>query len=213
MNIMHRVALAGFLVLATGCGLAQGKGQDHGWYVAVDYGESHLENNELSINSVEKDESSVALSIRVGYRFTRRFALDVGYTDIGDFTARFIPYCTPGPRCQPHDLNRSIYGYQVNAIGTWPVARYFHLKGALRGFRREMESSSTDPVYGTSGWHETGSVLGLSIGIAIPINEHFELGFDYTDYRDLWTGTASGLVLPHYEQESSLVTLGLRFNF
>ena len=108
MNFRQRLALGGYLALAAGCGFSQGKGHDHGWYVAVDYGKSHLENNDLSINSVEKDESSGALSIRVGYRFTRRFALDVGYTDIGDFTARFIPYCTPGPRCQPQDLNRSI---------------------------------------------------------------------------------------------------------
>jgi hypothetical protein len=214
MNTSHRVALAGLLALAATSPPAWGQGHDNGWYLAVDYGKSHIGSNVLSINSVDKDESSEAWAVRAGYRFTRRFAVDVGYIDIGDFHQRYVPYCAPGPRCQPYESTLSIYGYQVNAIGTWPIARYFHLKGAVRGFHRKMESSFTDPVYGTNGWHEIGTILGIAVGIAVPINESFEIGLDYTDYRgDIWLGIVFGLGPVLYEHESSLATLGLRFNF
>ena len=204
-------ALALLLSLGVG-GLAQGAGHD--WYVGLDYGESRLEGDDDYYSLVNRDFESDTFAVRVGYRFTRYFTLEAGYTDIGDFSATYLPPCPPvvGLVCQ-YDSRTSIKGIQLNSVFTWPIAEHFHLKGVLGATYRELKASISYPDTTTS-WSDRTSVFSYGAGIAIPINERFEIDVDYVWYREVGLGLTLGSSLGVIDEaESRTATLGLRFRF
>jgi OOP family OmpA-OmpF porin len=177
------------------------------WYAGVDYGESRLDSD--SLYSADRDDTSDTWSIRFGYRFTRYFALEAGYIDIGDFSESFAGPCMG---CGGGSTT-SIDGLLVNAIGTWPVAEHFHLKGVLGATYRELNVSVVGSGF-RNQWSEKTTIFSFGAGIAIPINERFEIDVDYTHYREIGLGLTVGSSLGVYDNaESNLATLGLRFRF
>ena len=207
------LGLVSFLCLAAGGAYAQGGGGAHNWYAGIDYGQSQLDMDDASPGAVERDDNSDAFAIRVGYRFSRYFSLEAGYTDVGSFSASYVPPCPPGPLCQPYDTKQSIDGLLVSALGTWPVAEHFHLKGALGAIYREFEASVTYPT-STTSYSERSTVLSFGVGIAVPITDRFEVDLDYTHYREIGLGlTLSSTLGIINEGESSVTTLGVRFRF
>jgi opacity protein-like surface antigen len=211
MTNKPRLTLA--LLLSLGItGLAQGAG--HNWYVGVDYGESRLEGADDNYSLVNRDYESDTFALRVGYCFSRYFTLEAGYTDIGDFSATYLPPCTPviGAVCE-YDSKTSIKGVQLNSVFTWPVAEHFHLKGVLGATYRELQASIAYPNTTTS-WSDKTTVFSYGAGIAIPINDRFEIDVDYVWYREIGLGLTLGSSLGVIDQaESQTATLGLRFRF
>jgi hypothetical protein len=201
------------LLLSLGVtGLAQGAG--HKWYVGVDYGESRLEGDDDNYSLVNRDFESETFALRIGYRFSRYFTLEAGYTDIGDFSATYLPPCPPmiGMICQYYSKT-SIKGFQLNSVFTWPVAEHFHLKGTLGATYRELKASIAYPNTTTS-WSDKTNVFSYGAGIAIPINERFEIDVDYVWYREIGLGLTLGSSVGVIDEaESQTATLGLRFRF
>jgi len=197
--------------------LAQGTGGDRGWYAGIDLGQSKLEQNAPVPAVVNRDDTSSAWGIRAGYRFVEYFALEAGYADLGDFETTYVPLCaiTPPSACPSAVAGTSIDGFTLTAVGTWPVARHFHLKGTLGGIYRELEATIRDNNYtGSGGWSETNTAFSYGIGIAVPVNAHFEIDLDYTWYREIGLGlNLDNNVLVVDESESSVAMLGLRYSF
>ena len=202
--------LAGLLWLFATAAFSQGAGVKDGWYVGVDLGQSDFESESSFIGAVERDDSSSSWSLRAGYRFSRFFSLEGGYTDIGDFSAVIDIDC---PSCVPIDASISIDGFFVHAVGTWPIARHFHLKGLVGITHRQMDNvwtSSQD----TMSWSDSANITTLAAGIAVPINDRFEVGLDYTHYREIGLGLTLGSELGAFDEaEASVLSLGLRFRF
>lgn len=186
---------------------------DHNWYVGVDYGESRLAGDD-GYSITNRDFSSDTFGVRVGYRFTRYFTLEAGYIDIGDFSGTYLPACPPavGMVCEAHSQT-SIKGIQLNSVFTWPAAKHFHLKGVLGATYRELEASVTYPT-ATNRWSDKANVFSYGAGVAIPINERFEIDFDYVWYREIGLGLTLGSSVGVIDEaESQTATLGLRFRF
>ena len=206
-----RKALALLLSLSV-AGLTHGAGHD--WYVGVDYGESRLEGDDDNYSLVNRDFESDTFALRVGYRFSRYFTLEAGYTDIGDFSATYLPPCPAmvGAVCE-YDSETSIKGIQLNSVFTWPVAEHFHVKGILGATYRELKASIDDPNTTTS-WSDKTTVFSYGAGIAIPINERFEIDVDHVWYREVGLGLTLGSSLGVIDEaESRTATLGLRVRF
>jgi opacity protein-like surface antigen len=201
------------LLLSLGVtGLAQGAG--HKWYVGVDYGESRLEGDDDNYSLVNRDFESETFALRIGYRFSRYFTLEAGYTDIGDFSATYLPPCPAmvGVVCE-YDSTTSIKGIQLNSVFTWPVAEHFHVKGVLGATDREFKARIDYPN-ATTSWSDKTTVFSYGAGIAIPINERFEIDVDYVWYREVGLGLTLGSSLGVIDEaESQTATLGLRFRF
>jgi hypothetical protein len=190
------------------------RGAEHNWYIGVDYGESRLEGDDDNYSLVNRDFSSDTFALRVGYRFSRYFTLEAGYTDIGDFSATYLPPCPAmiGMVCE-YDSKTSIKGLQLNSVFTWPVAEHFHLKGVLGATYRELKASIAYPNV-TTRWSDKTTVFSYGAGIAIPINERFEIDVDYVWYREIGLGLTLGSSLGVIDEaESQTATLGLRFRF
>lgn len=211
MNSRHIAALVFLASFWSAGAYAQGHDAPSRWYVGLDYGESQLD-SDTSAGAIERDDSSDTFALRVGYRFTRYFALEAGYTDIGDFSATFSPSCGSGT-CPLYHSKSSIDGVLLNSLFTWPLAEHFQLKGALGMTYRELDASMTT-ANSTSRWSDTETIFTFGAGIGIPISDRFEIDLDYTHYREIGLGMSMNSSVGVIDNaESSQVTLGARFRF
>lgn len=192
------------LCLAT-VAFAQDAPHPHKWYVAVEAGESTLDTEE---GFSEVDDSSSAWGVRVGYRFSRFFALEAGYIDIGDFSSE---YATTGFVV---NQTASVDGVLLNSRFLWPVAQHFQLNASL-GMLYHERRSTYDSTLGSS-YEDNASNGGFSfgLGMAVPVNDRFEVGLDYTEYFELTVPfNLSGNPSLNTATDTRVFSLELRFRF
>jgi OmpA-OmpF porin, OOP family len=217
MNLTRISSFAALACLCLSCpSMAQDPGS-RGWYAGLDFGQSRLDQDTTAAAVVDRDDTSNAWALRVGYRFVKYFALEGGYTDLGEFESTYVPFCglTPPSACPSARAGISMDGFLLNAVGTWPIAEHFHLKGNLGAIYRELKATIDDNDYTSSGgWTDSDTAFSLGLGIAVPINPHFEIDLDYTWYRQTGLGLdMDGNVLVLDENEAGVAMLGLRYRF
>jgi OmpA-OmpF porin, OOP family len=179
------LALLGLIV----AGSCPAWGGDRGFYVGVDAGQSTLDRNASFDFAIRSDRTASTFTVRGGYRFNRYFALEGGYTDLGDFSATIQPPCTGG--CPTVDSRISIDGVMVNAVGIWPLSEHFALRASAGAIYRWFKGTSNSAQFGTFSETDEGTVYKFGAGFVVPINEHFEIGADYTWYREIGVGLDS----------------------
>ena len=210
MFVRHLAAALLLWSLAT-ASLAQQASQPHKWYVDLGVGESTLDHES---GFTEVDDRDTSYSLRIGYRFTRFFALEAGYIDIGDFSSSIIPSCGAGP-CPPSIReSSSIDGWLLNSRFIWPVARHFQLNaslGALYPQRNTTVAVTPGDTYGDS--YENGG-FSYGFGVAVPINDRFEIGLDFTQYFELGFGfDFSSTPSIQSDSDARVIALDLRLRF
>jgi OOP family OmpA-OmpF porin len=177
-NTTRAFALSGTMMLLAGPALADWRGG----YIGIDVGQSSLDRDASFSYAVQADRTSQMFTVRGGFRFNRYFAIEGGYTDLGDFTATLVPPCA---YCPVESARTSIRGGFVNAIGFWPVARHFELQGSIGVYYRTLDTVSRAPEYGTSSTGDLYAIYQLGLGIAVPFDEHFEMNLACTRYMNL----------------------------
>src|SRR5687767_7898130 len=99
-----------FLCLAAAGACAQDPGGERKWYLGLDVGQAKLDHATAFEEESDLDDTSTAYTLRVGYQFNRYFALEGGYTDLGDFDATVTPVCIPEQPCPSFGIRTSIDG-------------------------------------------------------------------------------------------------------
>jgi OmpA-OmpF porin, OOP family len=157
--------------------------------------------------------------VKFGYRFNRHFSLEGGYTDLGDFSSSGPVACVAqvGVPCDPVNLDLSMQGIMVNAVGTWPVSEHIVLSASAGVIYRQLDTRYTDPAGNRSSNSDEDSVTKFGVGVAFPINERFEVGLDFTAYRDVGVGIASSNSSTDFyavnDGEANVFSLGMRWRF
>jgi OOP family OmpA-OmpF porin len=84
-----------------------------------------------------KDESDWAWNLMAGYKITRNWAVELGYVDLGRFTAsgRFAGV--------PSSISADVTGWNVSAVGTLPLNDMFSVYGKLGYFRSKADATAT----------------------------------------------------------------------
>ena len=218
MKTRWNAALTMLLCIASAGAFAQGSSAEKKFYIGFDVGQSKLDRNAGFDSATSVDDRSTAYTLRFGYRFNQYFALEGGYTDLGDFSATVRSLCIANSACLTEvGTKTSIDGFLVNAVGTWPIARHFELNASAGAIYREMKVSLSEPVLGRSSISDTGTVMKFGIGIGVPINDRLAIGLDLTQYRDVGVGftssNAGSDVSATNEGESTVASLGVRWKF
>jgi len=205
--------LAALLSLAS----AHARAADHKWYVGLDLGKSKLDGGSPLLDFQNVDDHSNSYTVRFGYRFIPWFALEGGYTDLGEFSGDFIYFCPAvvGFPCPPAlHVSSSLHGLLVNAVGTWPVAEHFQLNASVGAIYRELSTTQDGGTGPSYHWTDKDTVMRLGLGVAVPVNPRFQISLDYAEYRDI------GLALDMSSNatvvnngETSVISLGLRYSF
>lgn len=178
------------LMFCAGSVFAQQPGK---WYVGLDIGQTQLNRSgEEDVDLSGLDDKSASWALLAGYRFSRFFALEAGYIDLGEFGDQ--------------DFSSSTRGIMVNARGILPLGKHFELDllFGLVGMKRELTFGSvSDDVSGTTG--------KVGIGFAVPVNERLAFNFEYSQYLDFSLGFDDDFDL--YVDDTSGYSLGVRWRF
>jgi hypothetical protein len=169
MRIVGSAILASLACASTWA--QQGK-PARGFYAAVDFGQSQLDRSSESPASF--DNRSSAYAARVGYRFNRYVRVESGYTDLGNFRVELFQSATLG--------ETAIDGFLFNTIFVWPISQHFQLSVSLGGFYSTVDGKIQRPDQADYKFSQTGLEFETGLGLAIPINDHFEIGLDYHGY-------------------------------
>jgi hypothetical protein len=187
---------------------------DPKWYVGLDLGQTKFDSAGLLENVDDRDTS---YTVRIGYRFVPWFALETGYTDLGDFSGDSINFCPAvvGFPCPPAaHQSSSLHGLLLNAVGIWPVAEHFQLNASLGAFYRELSTTYSGGGGPTSHFTSKDTVTRFGLGVAVPINPRFEIALEYAQFRDIGLAVGIGGNTTVVDQgESSMLSLGLRWRF
>jgi OOP family OmpA-OmpF porin len=165
----------------------------------------------------ESDDRSTSWAFKAGYRFHRYFAVEVGYTNLGDFDTTIgqscfgmqLQICTPIQR-----MRTSIDGFSVDAIGVLPVSRHVELMGKVGGFHRTASFSLLDVPHGDDFVDRKSTVWKFAIGAGFPMNDRLALSVDAVRYLDV--GIARDPSGNHFladDGDGTVISLGARWNF
>lgn len=113
---------------------------------------------------INDDEESV-WRVLGGYQLHRNFALELGYTDLGDMTV--------GGR--PAESN----AWELVGVGLFPLNESFSLLGKLGAYRGEAEGS---------GLRETRTDLTYGLGAEYHMNRNLGVRLEWQRYTDFGGG-------------------------
>jgi hypothetical protein len=215
MNSRSLGALSALLLIVTSTAYGQSPTRPKKFYLGLQVGQSELDRARSDLNVVFDDHDN-AFTLLAGYRFSRFYALEVGYSDLGEFTAEFRDPCVgvPGVVC-PSDIGKTaITNFFLNNIVIWPIADHFHLKAVLGMNWHELSGSLARASGSTTTFSDSSGSYNFGLGIGVPVNKRLELGLDVTSYRALKFGfnfnDAFSLV---YEPDATVAMLGVRYRF
>ena len=163
------------------------------WYAGLDIGQAKLDRSGGAQSGL--DDTSVSYAVLAGYRFSRFFALEAGYTDFGDFSLQ--------------DFKSSSQGFMINTRVIWPVAKHFELDAVLGGtwITRDISLS------GVGSSDANGFVPRVGLGFAIPVNDRLAFNFEWTQNVDWDLGIETEPDLALFSDDTSMYSLGVRWRF
>jgi OOP family OmpA-OmpF porin len=154
MGIGKKALLAGLVAgtsaLIAPAALAQP--QMPGWYVGGSLGQSEFKDCGLP----GCDDKDTAWRIFGGYEINRNFAVELGYTDLGEVSA-------PGASAEAT-------AWELVGVGSFPVADRFSIYGKLGGYRADTEArigglsrdeSNTGITYGVGAQYDFTRTVGV----------------------------------------------------
>lgn len=91
----------------------------------------------LAANSIELDDSDTSYNVFVGYRFTRYFALEAGYLDLGERSLKFAGSTTAPSDF--YDKASTVYplagdGFNLSLVGIYPITDSLSVSAKLGVF-------------------------------------------------------------------------------
>jgi OOP family OmpA-OmpF porin len=168
---MKKTRIAAALSLALACGAAQAqigepRGDARGWYGGIDLGQGRARVDGLN------DSRDTSLGADAGYRFNRNFAVEGGYTRLGDFSPSY-----------------NARALSLSAIGLLPLEDRFSLYGKAGVARTRAETdSATD--------NANSLVFGAGVRYDITSQWFAKAGWDrYTKVGGADTGSGHADVL------------------
>jgi len=151
----------------------------------------------LAVSSCDDSDSS--FKVFGGYRFTRNFAVEAAYVDLGTLHAN------GSFSGLPFDINTELTGVTVQAVGIAPLGDKFSLMGRVGAIFWDLSTSGT--VAGFPGsTSDNGVDIALGAGAQYKFTPNFGIRADLDYYPDLGNSDTG-------EDNVTAVTIGIVFSF
>lgn len=209
---MVKVGLLSLVTCAAGAA-------ESGWYAGVTAGQGmyDIEKDDLdelalfiydnagaTVLSAESDldDKGFAWSVFGGYQFTKYFAAELGYADVG--SAKYhaeglvIPPGGVSPEPDAFNADLSAKGPTLAAVGTLPLNDRFSLQG-----RAGLFFADTTIEFDGGEVSENSNDVFLGIGAAFEINPRLSLSLNFVHYKDVGDEDETG------EADVNVVNLAL----
>lgn len=194
MTIRTTAILAATLALTgfTGASLAA---EDSGAYIGAGVG-STAYNDDDKLQSYDLDDNSVGWTVFGGYRFFRYLAVEAGYTNFGEFSAKSPSNTT----------DESFEALYVAAVGILPLGEAWQLHAKLGGGALKLDQKFSNQ----GGSDSSGGTLMLGIGgqwAPTALNGlAFNLNLESYGYK-------VEQLDEDYNQSTTLLSLGVQYAF
>lgn len=192
------------------------------FYIGLDVGKSKMEASAssqfFSAAGGSRSGDDTGYRFRAGYQFAESFALELGYVDFGQFTARNIEaFCAAqgGATCF-YDLDSSTQGGFVNLLWNWRFHPGWSLDTRLGAFNANVHSTEQETNVPGSRVRTstTNTALMYGLGVSYEINPRFSIGLEFSEYEQVDVGLGLGGGIAIFDLGSSrLASLGLTYRF
>jgi OmpA-OmpF porin, OOP family len=214
----------GLLILgAAAAAQTPGPGQpDSRFFAGVDIGKSKLEASAssqfFSAQNGSRSGDDTGYRLRLGYQFSGSFALEIGFVDFGQFTARNIEaFCAGqgGATCF-YDLDSSTRGAFANLLWSWRFHPGWSLDTRVGALNADV--SNTEQESGNPGTRvrssDTNTALYYGLGVSYEITPRLSTGIEFAEYEQVGLGLGfSGGPAIFDLGSSRLLSLGLTYRF
>jgi hypothetical protein len=175
--------------------------QAHKWYAGVDIGQAELSRSATG-EVADFDNKSTSYTLRGGYRFSRFYALEAGYSDLGEWHGSLDPL---------NHFDISSRGPIINNLIMWPVAKHLELDLILGAIWMDREFSARAGTSGSSGGKMVVPMWGL--GMSVPLNDRLAFNFESMQYADFSIGIQAEPNLDLTVEDTTMTSLGVRWRF
>jgi OmpA-OmpF porin, OOP family len=221
------ILIAGALALASTTAMAA---EDHGFYINAGVGEATydiaksdlddlaefaFEDNGAILLAPESsyEDTGDAISVAVGYRFSRYIAVEAGYVDLGSAEYRAeSPAIIPGLGLLDASLGIDISakGPTLAAAGFIPLGEKFDLHGHLGILFSDLEFDVTvglDDVSDRQSFSASSEDVFAGVGAAFHFTKNFAVSLDYSLFQDVGDEEETG------EGDIDALRLSLQYRF
>jgi OOP family OmpA-OmpF porin len=223
MAIRSGLFAAGLWVCGATMAQSQAPGQPTTpFFVGLDVGRSKLEASAstqfFSAADGSRSGDDTGFRLRAGYQFSESFALELGYVDFGQFTARNIEaFCaTQGGATCFYDLDSSTRGPFINLLWSWHFYQGWALDTRLGAFDANVRN--TEQEVGNPGSRvrssSSNTALAYGLGVSYEVNPRLSVGLEFSEYEQLGLGLGFGGGPAIFDLGSSrLASLGITYRF
>lgn len=172
--------------------------QDGRGYIGLGLGMSTSKDACVGISGpgISCDDQDTAFKILGGYRVNPNFAVEVGYTNLGEVSASFTGLGT---------ISIESSGFEVLAVGIAPVAPNWSLFGKLGFFIWDVDAKDGTGLVGDMS--ESGSDLTYGFGVSYDFSKSNALRLEYQVYTDIGDANTTG------QDDVSVLGASLIFKF
>ena len=194
--------------------------QDRGFYAGVDMGvaslpgEANLQVNDIFLKDTDSDEDALVLGFTAGYRFSRYFAVEAGWIDLGENTISLAD-------ASGADAARGVVRYRAEGataavIGMLPFGRKWEatlkLGMLFPNYHLDIDGDVRDTPFATGfSTDETRAFGGLSVRYHVSERWHVKLAIDH--YEDVGDRVSNGGGQLNSLADITTVTVGVVFRF
>lgn len=172
--------------------------QDARGYIGLGLGMSTAKDacDGISGPGISCDDQDTAFKILGGYQVNPNFAVEVGYTNLGEASASFAGLGT---------VSVESSGFEVLAVGIAPVAPNWSLFGKLGFFIWDVDAKDGTGLVGNMS--ESGSDLTYGFGVSYDFSKSNALRLEYQVYTDIGDANTTG------QDDVSVLGASLIFKF
>jgi opacity protein-like surface antigen len=181
----RKAAIVAATVLTAACFGAQaqtpagGLRMDTGLYLGAGIGRSEARDL-CQLTGGACDAKDVTWNIFAGYRLTRHFAVELGYSDFGDATTSgFINGVASR-------LKTSAKAVELVGLAILPLGDRFSIYGKLGAFRYDADGTATGGLVDSRS--DKGTELTYGVGAEYNFNPQFGVRAEFQRYLDVGSG-------------------------
>ena len=193
-KVMIAAIISAASMMVPAVGYAQ-QAQDRGLYAGVSLGQSDVQDGcdgLTGVPGVSCDDSDSAWKLFGGYRLTPNFAVELGYTNLGEISATGFGV----------NVSAEATAWELVGVGSFPINNQFSIYGKLGMYRAETELNSNVGVSAD----ESNTGLTFGIGAAYSFTRSMSVRAEWQKYSDVGGGNVG-------ESDADVLSVGLLVNF
>ena len=230
-----RNALGAALILAFTTAPVAFAADEKGWYLGAGYGQSEINVDTTKINSglisagtytsasTTADETDTGWKLFGGYQFTRNWAVEFAYVDLGKVTVN--PRGTVTGVTDVYRGEGTAKGWSLAGVGTVMVSDSFGVFGKLGAFRWDYDTKcsivtnatagatcapTTGSYAGPANRSASGTDLTYGIGLKYNLTKQANLRVEWEQFKDVGNASTTGSSGTG-QADANLISVGIQY--